>query len=56
MLVAYGYTVKNLRDEYIQAAEVTVFMSTNAFAPGRYLADIFPICACHCHKCTDLVC
>lgn len=43
MLVAYGYTVKGLDDEFIALAKETSQITGQAMAPG-WLVDSFPIC------------
>ncbi|KLO06664.1 cytochrome P450 [Schizopora paradoxa] len=43
MRSTYGYTVSNLKDDFITAAEETSQITGKALAPGRWLVDSFPL-------------
>ena len=43
MMIAYGYKVSSLDDEFIAAAEETSRITGLAMAPGRWLVDSFPL-------------
>jgi len=44
MKVAYGWTVKDIDDYFVELMEQSFVLSAEIMKPGRWLVDVFPIC------------
>jgi hypothetical protein len=50
MRVAYGYTIDDLHDTFVSAAEETIKITDQTMANGSWLVDYYPIgssTSCH---------
>ena len=47
MRTTFGYTVKELNDKFVLAAEESLRISALSGRPGRWFVDSFPACERH---------